>query len=416
MSSAALLLLAILAQTSTGGADLSRLRSALAEHPEDVDVRLKLALALSRNGATDEARQHAEAVVRAAPKYWDAQLLLARLDAWAQRYDQAEARLHAIIAQAPELRDARSALAEVELWSGELDQSKEDIERLLVDEHSPELLGRLAQVEYERQHHLSAYLIAKEALALDPAEQRALGVKEAVLLVRADLRFEAENLPGPKDGHGEIITVTALPGNLYGFSITEEFRQRYGTTNNRVAFEGLWLPAKGWTVAALFAFGLPAKVIADVSASARVTAPIFELLDGGLSYTFDHFPDSVVLHRARVDLGFRIHHTLQAVIAYVFGVLSSPTAGTDSLHYGSLALDFESLPYALSLSYGFGRQIDRVVLDPTAPLFSYLSHEIRVFAAYEPVRWIRVGVDLGTVIRSNKTRVDTLGILARFSF
>jgi tetratricopeptide (TPR) repeat protein len=417
MSAALVLVAAVLASTSTSGDELAQLRAQLDAHPEDADVRLRLALALSRRGETKEARAHAESVVQDAPQYWDAHLLLARLDAWEQRYDDARERLNLVIAAEPGLRDAQTQLAELELWAGELDRSEATLELLLEQEQSADLLARLAQVEYEQQDHLSAYLLARDALALDPEEKRALSVKDAVTLVRADLRVELENLPGSKEGHGEILSIVAFPGNYYGFSITEEFRQRYGTTNNRVSFEGRWVPRKAFVLSALFAFGLPAEVISKISASIRGSVPIFGPLDAGLSYSFDLFPDSVHLHRARADFGFRIHDTVQAALAYMFGYLiDMPRDEKGTLHYGEAEVRWELLPFAVSAAYGFGRSIDRIVIDPRAPLLTYLSHEIRFSAAYEPERWIRVGVDLGSVLRSNKTQVDTLGILARFNF
>lgn len=403
------------AETVYPGDEIERLEAHLAAHPEDVDARLKLAITLSHADRLDASRKEAERVLVKAPEYWDAHLLIARLDAWAADYDAARARLDRVIARAPGNRQARRQLAKVELWAGEPARTVSILEPLLEQERSADLLVELAQAELERRHTIAAYQRVTEALSLSPEEERAKKMKETIRLVRADLRVEVENMTGPHTGHGEVVAVTALPDNFVGFTIIEEFRRRFGTDNNRIGVTGFWRPAKPFTVTAHLAYGLPAEVVSMLTARATLSAEVYGPVDVSIGYTFDRFPTDLLLHRIRGDVGVRLLDTLSAVAAYTLGISTTADTG-DTLHHGQAQLRWRPLPFLLSASYGFGRQIDRVVLTPGAPLTAYLVHEVRLSARYQVARWLRLGLAGGTDRRSNGTHLDHLALTASARF
>lgn len=415
---ALLTLLLIGAATGYPEEEIARLEAHLVEHPQDVDARLKLAITLSHANRTDASRTQAERVLEAAPEYWDAHLLIARLDAWAANYDEARGRLTRVLEKAPDNREAQRQLAKVELWAGEPARTVSILETLLVRERSPELLVELAQAELERRHTIAAYQHATEALELAPNDDRAKTMREAATLVRADVRVEVENGTGGQLGHGEVLAVTALPDNFIGFTITEEFRRRFGTDNNRVGATGFWRPAKPITATAHLAFGLPAKVVSQLTAGATLNAQIFGPIDGSFGYTFDRFPTDLLLHRIRADVGVRLIDTLSVLVAYTFGVTVAEEE-RDTLHHGQARIRWEPLPLIIRASYGFGRQIDRIFVTPDASstaFTAYLVHELRLSAQYQAARWLRVGLEGGTDLRSNGTHFDHLALVASARF
>src|SRR5262245_5985333 len=98
-------------------AQIAALKKSLARSPGDLDTRLALARALAQDGARYAAYAEAERVVKAAPNYWEAHLLLAQIDGWEGRYDEAFTRLHTVLDKAPYLLEAVTMWADIALWA-----------------------------------------------------------------------------------------------------------------------------------------------------------------------------------------------------------------------------------------------------------------------------------------------------------
>ena len=81
--------------------DLQQLRDRVRAQPSDLDLRLQLATKLSWRARRGEARLHALEVIRQAAHYWDAHVLVARLDAWDKNYAAARARLQTVLRAVP---------------------------------------------------------------------------------------------------------------------------------------------------------------------------------------------------------------------------------------------------------------------------------------------------------------------------
>ncbi len=422
---------------SADDARLDQLGARLYAHPDDVDARLRLALMLSWRGDRAGARVHATRVVTQTPEYWEAHMLLARLDAWDGAYASARARLGRIPEDAPGEPGRLRMLADMAIWGGEPLKARPYLQELLTYDKSAGIHYRLAVIEQQELNHFSAWRAARRALKVEPGHGAALRLRDSTRLISTDLLYEVEVSPdlesGQTIGHGTVVSATWLPRARWSATLTDEYRYRYGTHNNRVTLSGDWRATKDITVGASLGVGAPAEVVSKFTAGARITLPFAGIFDAGAGYTFDMPPWGGHLHRTRLDLGVAFPKGFSADVTYTLGLLAR-CGNADDLHGTGFAGHWEHGPLTMSLHYGYGLELDR----PPVPVKSLFTEEgclikDRPYASHtDPVELSthNMGVDFkyklnervtlrggfDTVVRTNETQVHTSRVAIRTWF
>ncbi len=361
-----ILVLAMLAATS-GGDPVATLHEAVQRAPDDLDTRLRLALALSWQGERTAARTHALEIVAAAPTYLDAQLLLARLDTWDQRFEEARTRLRRILIANPGHPVASEMLVDIAIRTANFERAGELSRTLLSKHRTPELFMRLASAELGRGDHVAARSAAAEVLARAPDHEHALRLTEDVPLVRADAWSQVSFLPYGEVGLSETISVRALPRHFFSFVLTDEIRRRFGFTDNRLELRGDWRATRRITLSALGGFGAPSRIVARWLAGAAVSLELAQRADSTVSYRFEALPIGATLHRARADIGVVLLGPLRAELTGTLGILDYES-GTEPVRALGGNLVFVTTDVTLRARYGFGNEVD-LLLDPSNPAF-----------------------------------------------
>ncbi|MGK7392694.1 MAG: YaiO family outer membrane beta-barrel protein [Candidatus Cyclobacteriaceae bacterium M2_1C_046] len=95
-----------------------------AQQDIDLDSLFQEALNLAYNKEYAESRENSSFILKSAPGYSDAAILIGRTYAWQQNYDTAKIILTTVVEKNPTI-DAFYALAQVEKWSGSIESSLE---------------------------------------------------------------------------------------------------------------------------------------------------------------------------------------------------------------------------------------------------------------------------------------------------
>jgi tetratricopeptide (TPR) repeat protein len=170
------------------------LRAQSEADPENLDLKLQLALRLSWQDKREEARELAKQIVDKNPEYLDAQILLARIDYWDHEYQPALDRVSHVRSLSPDNNDAVVLWAQIQLAiASELSWKKESRERArtiafdivavvpdLWDAHM--LISRIDLWD-ERYDH--AFVRVSMVLAHQPKNQDAISIWRQVRLAQA---------------------------------------------------------------------------------------------------------------------------------------------------------------------------------------------------------------------------------------
>ena len=348
--------------------EIDALKEKLLEVPNDVDVRLKLALRLAWAGDRTRARQQAKRVVRRAPQYWDAHLLLARLDAWQGQYLSAKKRLATVMAAQPDLKDGLLLAADVGLWSGDYGYARAAIAQLEQIEPTADLYTRLAVIEHKQLRYVKAYRLAGRALKLDPEHKQARQLRADTKFVTADLSTEFEVFPTDDPNLalavGETLTVTVLPRSRVSYTAMYEYRWRFRTHNHRLALRADWRVTPKLTLTGLVRSGF-VHVVPSFTAYAAADYQFSPRYSAGVQYIFDKMTWPGQLHRVRVNGGVQLEKNMRLNGAYYAGLLRH--CGTNDLLQGVLLRNtWIRKPFEAYVQYAFGMELER------PPLPAYL--------------------------------------------
>ncbi len=340
--------------------EVERLQAELATRPDDVDLRLRLALALAWSDRRDDARREARAVLTQAPEYRDAELLLARLAAWDQQWRDARAHLARVLAAAPADPEARLLAVDIALWSGDLPGARSAVAALPpvgVDE--VERLYRhalLAAAEGDSRKTLS---LAGRILALDPQHAGTRRLRQSVSYLSVESATAVEVYPrayARRLAASETLTASVFPGARWSASVIYEYRRRFGTHNHRVAVRGDWNPGQRWSLVGLLRVGM-VDVVPRLTTLAELRRRVGRGSLGG-RYTFDLMPWPGRLHRAHAAAAAPLGRHLWVEADAFAGVLS----GCDQLRpvWGAHGrLTHGGTRWELGASAGYGLEVDR---------------------------------------------------------
>ncbi len=356
------LMLAPLEARAQTDATIEELRTLLRKHPEDVDVRLKLATLLSWRGKRQEARDHVWTIIKQTPHYWDAQLLLARLDAWDKKYNSAYERVIRVIRHLPDPSTARELLLNIAVWSEKPRLARKIIKRLLDSENTAELNYQMAEVEKQDLNFFSAYRYAKRALQLNPLHKGARELVDSTRLVELDLAYEIEAFPSlersnEKWGHGLYVTATWLPRSWLSATLLEEYHYRYAAHNLSHKLQLMWRITHAINLQLLGGFAAPNEVLFALNIGASVQFPLTTYLDGVVAYQYDQLPWGGSLYRPRLQLGLQLPRGFTAEGALILGMFAR-CGGVDFLPGTTLRGSWEKPPYHFTVIYGFGDELD----------------------------------------------------------
>ncbi|MCC6748154.1 MAG: hypothetical protein IT371_10875 [Deltaproteobacteria bacterium] len=416
--------------------DVAALEARLELHPEDVDLRLRLATWLSWRGERGEARRHVLRVVTQVPRYWDAQLLLARLDAWEGHYAAAKARAEQVLRAAPDSRPVLWLLLDIAIWAERPKEALRLVHGLLARERSAELYYRLALAEQQRMRGLAAYRATRRALALDPLHRGAAGLREELRLVQVDLTYELDVFPIQSDrfAHGELLSVSVLPRSFFSGVLYQELRYRFGTWNHRLLLQLDLRPLKWLTLSAVGGGAAPAEAVPRATASVQGLARLGGEYDASLRYQYDRLPWAGDLHTLRFGGGVALPRGFRAEAAYLLGMLAH-CRQVDVLHALHLKGIFEHRRLRATVQYGYGSQLDRPTLrtaptgqvdasgcptgsavNPEPPLLDLRSHDLGFDLYVQLVRsfGVRGGYDLQ--LRFNGTEAHLVHVGGRYWF
>lgn len=95
--------------------DVDELKTRLEADPNNDDIKILLAIRLSWQDNRGQARALAQQIVDANPEYYDAQILIARIDFWDKRYQAALERITWVRDRAPQIEDARHLWAQIQV-------------------------------------------------------------------------------------------------------------------------------------------------------------------------------------------------------------------------------------------------------------------------------------------------------------
>jgi tetratricopeptide (TPR) repeat protein len=362
---------AALAKAAPGHADDRReIEQALEADPKNVDLELRLALVLAREGELEAARTEAEKVASAAPEYWDAHLLLARIDGWQERYDEALRRVEKVLEKQPTNREAAYLKLDLLTWKGDVEAANHIIDELLAKGHATaDLYYRKAELEQQALRSLSAYRYAKSALAVDPghepARELAKNTRLAAIYFAHELEyFDYRNTePGQKWGYGFTAAVQALPRARISLSLLDTFRYRFQDANNQVGLEAVFRPARRLDLTLRGLAGAPAVVVPRATGFVSARVELWKRLDATLSYQIDLLPwprnRPAILERPALDVGVFVHPFVRLGAGYTPGLFHHCGEPARLTHGARCGVIFDNGDVTASLTYGYGEEYER---------------------------------------------------------
>ena len=334
----------------------------LANHPEDVDARLRLAFHYSWKGDRKNARIEVERVLRTSPRYWDAHVLLARLDAWDRHYTRAVKRIGVLLPKLADRRPALHLLLDIYIWAHRPKLARRVATRLLKRDKTPELLYKLALIEQLDLNFLAAYRLAGEAIARARSHAGAERLRSDTKLLSVDVAYEAEIFPHLSGlyahSHGIVTTAAIMPRSWLSFTVLDEYRWRFATHNHRLILQADWRVDRELQLSLFGGFGLPAHAVPKLTLGGAAAMPLGAGFDGIVSYTYDKPAWGGHLHRIRFDFGAQLPLGFRVETAYIAGLVSRCGA-VDPLHGVLLRTYWLSPRLEAYLQYGFGMEFDR---------------------------------------------------------
>ncbi|MDJ0761701.1 MAG: hypothetical protein QNJ97_01835 [Myxococcota bacterium] len=395
-----------------GGASLAIPRRTSMTDPPliDVDARLKLAHQLAHEGAFGPAETHALAVIQQAPTYWDAYLLLARLNGWQKKYDKALEYIDVVTEKAPEYRGARLLKLDILIWSGNIPAAEALANSLIASgNESADIYYRRAQLARARLRYLSAYRLARTALKIDPFHQPAKQLVRDTRIVTVYLSNEFEVFSFPQDestgtptdterqyGYGLSITGQAWSRARFSVLVLNTFRSRYETLNNQLGLGLIFRPTLTTDLVLRGTIGVPARVVPKKTLHFSARQMVAKRLDFELSYTLDQLPwpqqDTAVLQRPKVGAGVQLIDQIRLGAAYHMGLLSYCDKPVHVSHSGMVHGQWMGQKISVKAYYGYGEEHDKSDTGVVAPS---TCAELAAFEAqYQNTRFGIIGIDI----------------------
>ena len=340
--------------------DLTALRQQVDKSPDDVDLRLRYAISLSHAGKWAPARVQARRVVARAPEYWDAYMLLARVDAWSGDFKAAFKELDVLRRRAPDYKPTLVLTADVSFWAGDAARLRKIADELAQRGDTSEALFRSAQAAYLEGRHYEAHRAASQALP-HPGAQK---LRADIPLVRMGSftsveywRRQTDNRPGV----GEVVTATVFPEARVSFLASYEYLRRFAEHNHRFGGGVVWNAAPFRL--SIGGAAASAKVLPTATGFAQLGYALTARFDVSGGYTYDRLPWAGNLHRANIDAGMNVTELIRADAGIVGGWVSH--CGSRTFVYSAwLRGRWQAKPrVALVGGYGFGVEVDRPPLD-----------------------------------------------------
>lgn len=367
----AVLLTAIIIGAGTAHpADRLELEQALERDPANVDIRFQLAQVLSRGGALKEAEAAAMEVVEAAPEYWDAHILLARIAGWTHEYDKALSRVETVRKAQPNNREAMMLKLDLLTWKGDMEAAGRLVDEIIAaGNNTAEIRYRKASIAKQELRNLSAYRHAKTALAIDPLHEPSMKIVQDTRLVTLYFGGNVEYFayrntdPGRKWGYGFDVAGQVFPRSRLSVSFIDTFRYRFQTVNNQVGLEGVFRPSSRFDLTLRGMLGAPAVVLPRGTGFFSFRAELIRIMDVTASYRIEVLPWPVdrpgLLQRPALDFGVFAHRFLRFTAGYTLGLFHHCGEPVTVFHGARCGALFDNETISLSLSYGYGEEYDK---------------------------------------------------------
>ncbi len=374
---------------------LAALEREVREHPDDVDLRLRFAIALSHADRRDDARREAREVLARAPDYHDAALVLVRLDAWDHRWPQARAQLDEVLAKKPDHVEARLLAVDIALWSGDTAGARRALAAVpagAIDK--VDLMYRQAQIAQAERQHREALALARKIAEIEPTHAGARALRDSIATLSIESATDAELYPTRYEGRyavGETLTATVYPRARWSATAAYEYRRRFATDNHRIALRGDWRPTDRWDLLAFVRAGF-VEVVPKLTTFGEARYNLGRWVVGG-RYTYDRMPWPGDLHRVQLSLGVALPKQIRLDGDIAVGVLR----GCDStirVWSGRVRASWENRTWALGGAYGYGLEADRAITvsDPCAnPNRMLVDHDVHAG-----------GIDVGRMLRQSR--------------
>ncbi len=366
----ALLVAALVGIGTADASDRYELEQALARDPANVDIEFHLALVLAREGALKDAEAAAMKVVEAAPEYWDAHILLARIAGWKKEYDKALSRLEIVLKNHPDHREAVLLKLDILTWKEDTDAAGHLVDNLLAAGNvTADLYFRKAQIAKQELSYLTAYRLAQTALTLDPLHEPSKEIVQNTRLVAVYFNNEVEyfgyrNTPlGKKWGYGFSVAGQVLPRSRISGTVIDIFRYRFQTVNNQVGLEGVFRPTSRIDLTLRGMLGAPAVVLPRGTGFFSIRTELVKRLDATLSYQLDVLSWPVdrpgLLQRPALDVGVLVHRYVRLGAGYTLGLFHYCGEPVSIFHGGRCSALFDNERFSFSLSYGYGEEYEQ---------------------------------------------------------
>jgi hypothetical protein len=317
-------------------AQVRDLTAKLAEHPDDVDIRLALAYRLAWTGKHADATREAKAVLDRAPEYAEAYVLLAQVAAWDHDYETARAWLVSLEARQPLDETQLLLRSDTYLWEGRPAEARAVLDTIHPVGFDLDLWLHRAQVEAADLRTWRAHELAAEILARDPDDQQAQQIfgdtRRLLAVVETYLGWYPVTDPSQRLATGAAATLVAFPLARFSVTAAYEYDYRFGTNNHRPSLRADWRPTKEITLTAYARAGW-VRVVPAVTAYAAVR---WDFAAGAAitgRYTYDAMPWPGQLHRVTLEAGHDLPHRLRVDGSLSGGLLDS--CGTWQKIYGA---------------------------------------------------------------------------------
>jgi hypothetical protein len=369
-SGAALVLLACLCASALADDDpatvIADLRKQVEEAPTDLDVRLKLAFHLAWNHEWDEARLLALGIAAAAPRYWDAHLLAARIDTWKHDYIGARGRLKTVLDAEPMNVEALTLAADIEFFAGRILEAEKKLEFLRQVDDSAHTYFRSAQVAVARHKSVAAYRFAAQALKREPDHKGAKALQQGVRLIRLDVTSAMEVFPVDdpdlRKGYSETLVLSIFPRGRLGGAISYEYNHRFGTDNHRFGLRGEVRITDRVSLAAFARMG-KVEVVPKLTTYAGVEYEVSHRGTGHLYYIFDQMKWPGQLHRLQLGASVQATDSLEVGADFYAGLIRH--CRQNSFIQTAIAHGlYTHGRFDIGGRYAFGMELERAPLPP----------------------------------------------------
>ncbi|MDZ7378921.1 MAG: YaiO family outer membrane beta-barrel protein [candidate division KSB1 bacterium] len=391
--------------TKARGSDhpsLSALRSLLAAHPEDDEIRGRLARALAVNGHWDEAIDLYRAILARHPHDVDIRLALARTLGWAHRFAEARAEVDEVLAHQANHLEAREVRADLAWWSGQAAQALRWYDELLQEGAGQDVRDKRDKVAAQL-----ALAVSPKAPVGPMPEEIALPFRRYVKLGYGGFGYTRQ-LPQEHN----VLAEVAYPWGAATLIGRYEHLRRFGLVDDQFsaeAYRPLWNRAWGYVGAS----GVPG---ADFAPSWSVGGELFQGL-GAVSETVGFLEPSFGYRR----MVFRSGDTVDLLIPGTNIYLPASVWLTEKIYYvadtGAITLSSQlswrpTARWQAFVSYAFGTSGERIVATQdlvrvrtwsvqggaTMPLAARLSAELTGFHEDRATLYRRTGALVSLIV------------------